>query len=105
VHYLRPEDTLFGLSLLYKVPLQDIRNANALYGNGNLLHARHYIVIPGYAGPSLSGQPAETEEVETQKVALKRFQLLSKCVDYDMARIYMKSSGWNIEEVISFLRD
>jgi hypothetical protein len=34
-----------------------------------------------------------------RKVALKRFQLLSKCVDYKMATIYMQSSDWDIESV------
>lgn len=35
-----------------------------------------------------------------RKVALKRFQLLSKCVDYKMATIYMESSNWDIEEAM-----
>jgi len=84
---------------MYKIPIQDIRRANTLYGNDNLIHARHYLLIPGYHGPSLSSEPEETEEVEMKKVALKRFQLISKCVDYKMATIYMESSGWDIESV------
>lgn len=99
IHYVRQRDTLNGLSLIYKIPLQEIRRANSLFGNDNLLHARHYVLIPGYHGPSLSSEPEETEEVEIRKVALKRFQLLSKCVDYKMAVIYMESSGWDIEKV------
>jgi hypothetical protein len=35
-----------------------------------------------------------------RKLSLKRFQLLSKCVDYKMATIYMQSSDWDIESVI-----
>ena len=80
--------------------MQDIRRANNLFGNDMLLHARHYVVIPGYQGPSLSSEPEENEEVEMRKVALKRFQLLSKCVDYKMATIYMESSNWDIDEVL-----
>jgi len=86
---------------MYKTSIQDIRRANSLFGNDNLLHARHYVLIPGYQGPSLSSEPEEDEELEMRKVALKRFQLISKCVDYKMATIYMESSGWDIEKVIS----
>jgi hypothetical protein len=38
-------------------------------------------------------------------VALKRFQLMSKCVDYEMATIYMESSGWDIESAAEKYRD
>jgi hypothetical protein len=84
---------------MYKVPVPEIRRANNLFGNDNLIHARHFILIPGYHGPSLSNEPEETEEVEMKKVALKRFQLVSKCVDYEMATIYMETSNWDIESV------
>jgi hypothetical protein len=84
---------------MYRIPIQEIRWANNLFGHDNLLHARHYVTIPGYHGSSLSGEPVETEEEEIRKVALKRFQLLSKCVDYKMATIYMESSRWDIEMV------
>jgi hypothetical protein len=104
IHYLRKSDTLMGLSLMYKIPEQDIRRANTLFGNENLIHARHYLFIPGYHGPSLSREPEESEEVEMKKVSLKRFQLLSKCIDYRMATVYMESSGWNIEMVLSLGR-
>jgi len=79
--------------------VSEIRRANKLFGNDNLIHARHYLVIPGYTGPSLSREPEDDEESEMRKVALKRFQLMSKCVDYKMATIYMQSSDWNIESV------
>src|SRR5271156_194334 len=105
IHYLRHNDTLIGLSLMYKIPLQDIRRANNLFGNDNLMHARHYVFIPGYHGPSLSREPEEPEEVEIRKIALKRFQLISKCVDYKMATIYMENSGWNIEAAVEKYND
>lgn len=85
---------------MYKIPIQDIRRANTLFGNDNLIYARHSLFIPGYHGASLSSEPEETEEIEVRKVALKRFQLMSKCVDYKMATVYMESSGWDIESVI-----
>ena len=85
---------------MYKIPVQEIRRANSLFGHDNLIHARHFVTIPGHHGPSLSQVPEEPEEVEIRKVALKRFQLLSKCVDYKMATIYMESSGWDIEMVL-----
>lgn len=79
--------------------MADLRRANKLFGNDNVIHARHYLFIPGYTGPSLSCEPEDDEESEMRKVALKRFQLLSKCVDYKMATIYMQSSDWDIESV------
>ena len=85
--------------MLYKIPVQDIRRANTLFGNDNLIHARRYLLIPGYHGPSLSQEPKETEEIEMHKIALKRFQLMSKCIDYKMATVYMESSEWDIESV------
>ena len=99
VHYIRANDSLGGLSLMYNVSIQDIRRANQLWGHDSLIHARHFLVIPGHSGPSFSSEPEETEEVEMRKIALKRFQVLSKCVDYEMARIYMETSSWNIESV------
>ena len=84
---------------MYKIPVQDIRRANNLFGNDNLLHARYSVLIPGYHGPSLGREREETEEDEMRKIALKRFQLVSKCVDYKMATIYMESSSWDIEAV------
>jgi hypothetical protein len=89
---------------MYKIPIQEIRRVNSLFGKDSLLHARYYVLIPGYHGPNLSSEPEEPEEVEMQKVALKRFQLLSKCVDYKMATIYMESSGWDIEMVFARVR-
>ena len=86
---------------MYKISVQEIRRSNTLFGNDNLIHARHYLVIPGYHGPSLSCEPEEPEEVKMRKVALKRFQLISKCVDYKMATIYMENSRWDIESVSS----
>ena len=87
---------------MYKVPVQEIRRANNVFGNDGLLHARRFVLIPGYKGPSLSNEPEESEEVEMRKVALKRFQLVSKCVDYKMATVYMESSNWDIELVRLF---
>lgn len=90
---------MLSLSLLYKLPTQVIRNRNHLFSD-HLLHARRTIKIPGqlYSGPSLSHPPTEEEqERDARKSKLKRFQLKTKCIDFDSAKVYLEGSGWDEE--------
>lgn len=98
-HYLRPDDSVLSLSLLYKVPAHAIRSYNRLFSD-HMLHARRGIEIPSppYNGPSLSHPPTEEElEQEAKKSKIKRFQLKTKCVDFDSAEVYLEEAGWNEE--------
>lgn len=98
LHYLRPNDTVLSLSLLYNLPTHIIRNHNHFFSD-NLLHTRRTIKIPGphYSGPSLSYPTEEEQEGDARKSKLKRFQLKTKCIDFDSAEVYLEGSGWDEE--------
>lgn len=99
LHHLRSNDTILSLSLLYKLPPHIIRNHNRLFSD-HLLQARRTIEIPSppYNGPSLSQPPTEEEqEQEVKKSKIKRFQLKTKCIDFDSAKVYLKEAGWDEE--------
>lgn len=96
LHYLQRNDTIFSLSLLYKLPAHVIRNHNHLFSD-HLLHARRTIKIPGppHSSPYLFDPLTEEEqEQDTERSKIKRFQLKTKCVDINFAEIYLEDSGW-----------
>lgn len=96
LHFVRPKDTITSLSLLYRVPPAIIRSCNRLFSD-HLLLARQAIIIPGthYCGPSLSATPVGGEAEETRKSKLKRFQIRTKCVNFEMAEFYLDDAGWD----------
>lgn len=96
LHFVRSSDSVASLSLLYGVPLDELRVHNRLFAD-NLLHARHAVRIPGtyYSGSSHSSTPVDGEEEETRKSKTKRFQLQTKCIDPEMAEVYLKEAGWD----------
>ncbi|EWC47141.1 hypothetical protein DRE_03510 [Drechslerella stenobrocha 248] len=97
VHHLRSTDTLPALSLLYSTPLPILRSYNRLYSDA-LLAARSHILIPAshYLGPSLS--PSTTQS--PRSTALARFQLASKCVDYDLANAYLDAADGQLDAAL-----
>ena len=64
----------------------------------SLLSGRSYILIPReyYTGPSLSPDPVQSVE----ESALKRFQVRTKCVEYDIAKVYLEESGWDFDRAV-----
>ncbi|KAH0614027.1 uncharacterized protein H6S33_005913 [Morchella sextelata] len=95
-HYIRPTDSLLSISVLYNLPAQTLRLHNRLYSD-HLLHARRTLEIPHpYSGPSLSHPPTEEEAAEeARKSAVKRFQVRTKCTDWEAAEVYLKEAGWD----------
>ncbi|RPB13162.1 hypothetical protein P167DRAFT_564676 [Morchella conica CCBAS932] len=95
-HYIRPTDSLLSISVLYNLPAQTLRLHNRLYSD-HLLHARRTLEIPHpYSGPSLSHLPTEEEAVEeARKSAVKRFQVRTKCTDWEAAEVYLKEAEWD----------
>lgn len=93
LHHLHPTDTLASLSLSYHVPAPILRSHNNLFSD-SLLAARRTLLIPGihYQGPSLSGEPVESEEERIWKGRLRRFMVRSKCARYDVAEVYLKGA-------------
>ncbi|RPB06195.1 hypothetical protein L873DRAFT_30579 [Choiromyces venosus 120613-1] len=96
-HYLRETDTLQTLSLQYNLPLPLLRSHNRIFAD-NLLHGRRCIGIPSppYIGPSLSPEPGDIV-AEGRKAAAKRFQLRTKCLDADVAEVYLSAADWDEE--------
>lgn len=101
LHFVRQDDTISSLSLEYNIPAADIRKVNKVWAD-HTLPARTAVWIPGYVGTSRSAEQAEDE---IKKMALKRFQLLSKCIDYRQAKVYMDMSGYNIDKALRAYQD
>ncbi|KAF3933610.1 hypothetical protein ABW19_dt0208049 [Dactylella cylindrospora] len=97
IHYILPTDTFPTLTLKYSVPASVLRSHNRLWSD-NLLAGRSYILIPRsyYLGPSLSPDPVQSEE----ESLLKRFQVKTKCVEYEIAKLYLDEAGWDIDRAV-----
>ncbi|KAK6524851.1 hypothetical protein TWF281_011752 [Arthrobotrys megalospora] len=97
IHYLIPTDTIISISFQYSIPAILLRSHNRLYSD-SLLAGRSYILIPRdhYNGPSLSPNPVQSEEDNT----LKRFQIRTKCVEYEIAKVYLEESEWDLEKAV-----
>lgn len=97
IHYLLPNDSVISISFQYSIPSNIIRSHNRLYSD-SLLAGRNFILIPRdwYIGPSHSPNPVQSEEEN----ALKRFQIRTKCVEYDIAKVYLDESGWDLERAV-----
>lgn len=105
IHFLSGDDTLHSLSLAYRVPLPVLRQHNNLFSD-SLLAARKFVLIPHthYNGPSLSNPPDPEEEERKRK--LRRWMVATKCADYSVAQLYLKSSHGDLEGAIeSFKAD
>jgi hypothetical protein len=99
IHYLTSDDSISSLSLAYRVSVPVLRAHNSVYSN-NLLAARKWILIPRshYQGPPLSTPPDPEEEERKNK--LRRWMVATKCVDYDVANLYLKGTEFNLEAAI-----
>ena len=95
VHFVGSEDTLQSLSLAYNVPVPILRQHNNLFSD-QLLAARKWILIPKshYTGPALSTPPDPDEE--ERKTKLRRWMVATKCVEYNVAQLYLKGSDYNL---------
>lgn len=101
IHNLRPDDSIASLSLAYNVPVSVLRSHNTLFSD-HLLSARRTIAIPSshYRGPSLSSEPVESEEEIERKSRIRRFMMQTKCHEYNLAELYLKNSGENLEKAV-----
>ncbi|OZJ03412.1 hypothetical protein BZG36_03592 [Bifiguratus adelaidae] len=95
-HYVRSDDTLLSLAFKYNVDLHTLRTFNRLY-HDNDLHARLYIIIPGYTGPSLSASRSPEDE---RKSIVKRFQILTKCIDPREAHYYVALHHYHLDRAL-----
>lgn len=103
LHFLDHErDTIPSLSLRYGVPAAALRQANNL-GNDHLLAGRRIVVIPGQfykGGVSLSPRPVEGEEEEARKAKIRRWMVMCKVADYDVAVFYLEQAAYDLNEAV-----
>ena len=99
IHFLAPDDTLSSLSLAYQVPLPILRRYNKIPSD-SLLAAHKWVLIPHsfYSGPPLSTPPDPEEEERKNKV--RRWMVATKCADYEVARLYLKGTDWELQTAI-----
>jgi len=103
VHFLNSDDSISSLSLVYRVPQSVLRKHNNVYSD-HLLAARKWLLIPKshYLGPPLSTPP--DPEDEERKNKLRRWMVTTKCAEYDIARLYLKASGFDLELAVYAFR-
>lgn len=93
MHYVRKDDSVHSVALKYQIPMEDVRKCNHLFSD-HLLQGRNVIWIPNYAGPIKSNPDIEDE----RKSLLKRFQIKTKCVDYQIALAYMSANDFHVDK-------
>jgi len=108
LHFVDPSnDTVASLSLRYGVPAGALRSTNGLYAD-HLLAARRTVLIPGEfykGGVSLSPRPLEGEEEETRKGKVRKWMVACKVAEYDIALLYLKQSGYDLEVAIAAYKE
>ena len=99
VHYLTADDSISSLSLAYQVPVAVLRTSNGVFSD-KLMAARKWILIPRshYQGPPLSSPPDPEEEERKNK--LRRWMVATKCPEYDVAKLYLKGSEYDLEAAV-----
>ncbi|KAI9104069.1 hypothetical protein DFS34DRAFT_606852 [Phlyctochytrium arcticum] len=93
-HYITSSDTLVGLSFKYGADIQNIRRANKLFTDDVI--ARQYLFIP-YA--TVSHQPRPSLD-DIHKTLVKRFQIITKCVDTAEAWSYLRQNEFGLEAAL-----
>ncbi|KAK4051853.1 hypothetical protein OIV83_002558 [Microbotryomycetes sp. JL201] len=92
VHYIKPQETLLGLSLQYRVDARYLCQINRLHPSAlttspQLLHTLPFLLLPPHVN-STSSEPLLTPEQERRRLIIRRFQVHTRCSDYAMAAAY-----------------
>lgn len=106
LHFLdHARDTVSSLSLRYGVPAAELRAANQLTSD-HLLAARRSVLIPGPGIVSLSPRPVEGEAEEARKAKIRRFMVVAKVPDYDVAVLYLEHAAYDADQALeAYLAD
>ncbi|GAA5936156.1 uncharacterized protein JCM15063_002726 [Sporobolomyces koalae] len=94
LHYIKPEETLLGLSMKYRVegPLLCSMNRlpiSTLSTTPHLLHTLPFLLLPPGATPSTSTTPLLPPAQERRRLIIRRFQIQTRCSDYSVAQAYV----------------
>ncbi|KAK4705413.1 large subunit ribosomal protein L24e, partial [Phenoliferia sp. Uapishka_3] len=95
VHYLRPEETLLGLSMKYRESGQLLCRLNklplsTLSTTPHLLHTLPFLLLPPTSS-SASSSPLHPPFLERRRLILRRFQVHTRCSDWAMANFYVSA--------------
>ena len=112
IHYLRPEETLSGLALKYRLDVRPSSSRNSKYlanftttqgrllctlnrlppstltTTPHLLHTLPFLVLPPHMA-SGSSTPLHSAAEERQRLVIRRFQVLEKISSYAEAKTYV----------------
>lgn len=94
LHYLKPEETLLGLSLKYGVEGPTLCRLNrlpisTLSTTPHLVHTLPFVLLPPGASPSTSTAPLLSPEEERRRLILRRFQTRTRCHDAKLAKFWI----------------
>ncbi|SCZ99398.1 BZ3500_MvSof-1268-A1-R1_Chr3-1g05992 [Microbotryum saponariae] len=94
LHYLKPNDTLLGLALHYKVDPPTLAKMNklpisTLSTTPQLLHTLPFLFLPPSVTSSSSSKPILPAAEERRRLIIRRFQMHTRCSDWALAKAYV----------------
>ncbi|GAA5898701.1 uncharacterized protein JCM6883_003395 [Sporobolomyces salmoneus] len=109
LHYIKPDETLLGLAMKYKVegPLLCRMNrlpTSTLSTTPHLLHTLPFLLLPPHAAPSTSTTPLLPPAEERKRLIVRRFQVQTRCADYGVAKAYVDQVFEKRKEEAGFVR-
>ncbi|GAA5946551.1 hypothetical protein JCM3765_000291 [Sporobolomyces pararoseus] len=109
IHYIKPDETLVGLSLKYGVegPLLCQMNRlpiSTLSTTPHLVHTLPFLLLPPHAAPSTSTTPLLPPAEERRRLIIRRFQVQTRCADYNVAKCYIDQIFEKRKEEARFVR-
>ncbi|GAA5967330.1 hypothetical protein JCM21900_002122 [Sporobolomyces salmonicolor] len=109
LHYIKPDETLLGLSMRYGVPGHLLCSMNklpvsTLSTTPHLLHTLPFLLLPPSASPSTSTEPLLPPPLERRRLVVRRFQMQTRCADWAMANAYVDQVFKKREDEAEFVR-
>eukprot|EP01117_Protostelium_nocturnum_P008107 TRINITY_DN2889_c0_g1_i1.p1 TRINITY_DN2889_c0_g1~~TRINITY_DN2889_c0_g1_i1.p1 ORF type:complete len:293 (+),score=130.13 TRINITY_DN2889_c0_g1_i1:120-998(+) len=94
-HQVKTTDTMLGLSIKYNVKAEDIKRANKLTRDGDLI-TRLFVLIPNAA---IETPPIQTQQKLSKKQLIQKFIEKTNCPPSE-ASFYLEGSNFDLEEAI-----
>ncbi|KDE07527.1 hypothetical protein MVLG_02198 [Microbotryum lychnidis-dioicae p1A1 Lamole] len=94
LHYVKPNDTLLGLALHYKVDPPTLAKMNklpisTLSTTPHFLHTLPFLFLPPSVSTSSSSKPILPAAEERRRLIIRRFQMHTRCSDWALAKAYV----------------